>query len=356
MTNPKEQFIQKYIARLENAVSQMNDSEPEDFKRAEEFLFDLIIEVRNVFANELPEISDVILLRNGTGELDANSVIGILTLYLINNYDDKKEIQKNDHISADVEINKQPKLDDAFVSYASDILAETNKGLSGSKIVQYCNSYAIDYNVKIPITSADFGKFGSKVPNKRTALYRNLQAFNATQQFGIIKDLCNLDFFNDNEDVKKLKTNLYVRYGHLATEKITNTELVVKTKHWLEKHSLALEQYNNSLAKYEGGIFERNTLDDMRLAFELLVKDLLANDKSLENNIAELGTKMKEVDISVEIRNMCTQIIKYYTVFQNNHVKHNDKVNEIEIEYIIEITSVLMKFLIKAIKQEEPNG
>ena len=91
----------------------------------------------------------------------------------------------------------------------------------------------------------------------------------------------------------------------------------------------------------------------MRLAFELLVKDLLANDKSLENNIAELGTKMKEVDISVEIRNMCTQIIRHYTVFQNNHVKHNDKVNEKEIEYVIEITSVVMKFLIKAIKTEE---
>lgn len=353
MTNPKAQFIQKYITKLEDAVYRMSNAEPECFEGEEDNLFDIILEIRNVFAKDLPEISDAILIRHGTGELDANSVIGILTLYLINNYDDKKETQTSDHISAEVDINKQPKLDDTFVSYASDILAETNKGLSGSKIVQYCNSYAIDYNVKIPIVSADFGKFGSKVPNKRTALYKNLQAFNATQQFGIIKDLCNLDFFNDNEDVKKLKTNLYVRYGHLAAEKITNTELVVKTKHWLERHPLALEQYNNSLAKYEGGIFERNTLDDMRLAFELLVKDLLANDKSLENNIAELGIKMKEVNISVEIRNMCTQIIRYYTVFQNNHVKHNDKVNEKEIEYVIEITSVVMKFLIKAIKTEE---
>lgn len=40
---------------------------------------------------------------------------------------------------------------------------------------------------------------------------------------------------------------------------------------------------------------------------------------------------------SVELRDMVVQIIKYYTDFQNNHVKHNDKVNENEIEYGIEL-------------------
>ena len=70
------------------------------------------------------------------------------------------------------------RIDDTFISHASDILADTNFGLTGSQIVKYCNSYAIDFNVQIPISSPDFGKFGSKVPNKRTALYRNLQPFN----------------------------------------------------------------------------------------------------------------------------------------------------------------------------------
>ena len=31
------------------------------------------------------------------------------------------------------------KIDNAFVTYASDILAYTNEGLSGTKIVEYCN-------------------------------------------------------------------------------------------------------------------------------------------------------------------------------------------------------------------------
>lgn len=234
------------------------------------------------------------------------------------------------------------KLDDAFLAYASDILADTNAGLSGMKIVEYCNSYAIDFNRVTP-----YGSYPFDAPNKRTALKENLKVFTAPEQFRIIKELCELPALCDQEKVKELKLRLFSRYGNLATKKISETELIQKTKHWLSNHPDALKQYESALAKYEGGIFERNTLDDMRLAFELLVKDLLGNGKSLENQIAEIGAKLKSTGASVELRNMVQQVIKYYTDFQNNHVKHNDAVNDKEIEYIIELTSVVMKFLIK---------
>ena len=234
------------------------------------------------------------------------------------------------------------KLDDAFLSYACDILADTNAGLSGMKIVEYCNSYAIDYNRKTP-----YGAYPFDAPNKRTALKENLRVFEAAEQFRIIKELCEIPKLCEIEKVKELKIKLFTRYVNLATEKISETELIQKTKHWLSKHPKALKQYESALAKYEGGIFERNTLDDMRLAFELLVKDVLGNNKSLENQIPEIGSVLKTSGASVELRNMVQQVIKYYTDFQNNHVKHNDAVNGNEIEYIIELTSVVMKFLIK---------
>ena len=234
------------------------------------------------------------------------------------------------------------KLDNAFLIYACNILADTNSGISGMKIVKYCNSYAIDYNRKIPFDSYPFD-----APNKRTALKENIQVFDAPEQFRIIKELCELPALCELEKVKELRAKLYTRYGNFATEKISETELVQKTKHWLSGHPLALKQYESALTKYEGGIFERNTLDDMRLALELLVKDLLSNNKSLENQISEIGTFLKSSGASVELRNMVTQVIKYYTDFQNNHVKHNDAINDKEIEYIIELTSVVMKYLIR---------
>lgn len=234
------------------------------------------------------------------------------------------------------------KLDETFLRYACDILADTNSGLSGAKIVEHCNAYAVDYNRKIP-----HGGYPFDAPNKRTALKENLRMFDAPEQFRIINELCSLPAMNNNEKVEELKIKLYSRYGNLATEKISQTELVQKTKHWLSGHPQSLTQYESALSKYEGGIFERNTLDDMRLSFELLVKDLLKNGKSLENQIPGIGEMLKNSGASVELRNMVPQVIRYYTDFQNNHVKHNDAVNSNEIEYIIELTSVVMKFLIK---------
>lgn len=234
------------------------------------------------------------------------------------------------------------KIDNSFLTYACGILADTNSGLSGAKIVEYCISYSIDYGKKIPFDSYPFD-----APNKRTALKENIEAFNAPEQFRIIKELCELPSMCDNEKVNELKIKLYKRYGNLATEKISETELIQKTKHWLSSYPQALAQYESALSKYEGGIFERNTLDDMRLSFELLVKNLLNNNKSLENQIQLIGEMLKKSGASSELRNMMQPVIRYYTEFQNNHVKHNDAVNSNEIEYIIELTSVVMKFLIK---------
>lgn len=116
------------------------------------------------------------------------------------------------------------KIDNSFISHAADILGDTSHGLSGSQIVKYCNSYAVDFDVRIPITSSDFGKFGSVVPNKRTALYKNLAEFNGKQQFVIIKELCELPMFKDNEDVAELKLKLYKRHSQFSIGGILTEE------------------------------------------------------------------------------------------------------------------------------------
>lgn len=216
MNTDKKKFIQDYLEKLNNEVESLYELDGRNFDQAENNLFDLILEIRNVFSRELPEIENAILIHHGTGIRDANSVIGLLKLFLINNggFEEVLELPKNSS------------LDDSFISYASDILADTNTGLSGSNIIKYCNSYAIDFDVKIPISSSDFGKFGSIVPNKRTALYKNLQVFNDVQQFTIIKELTELPFFVDDELVKDIKVKLYTRYGNLAIEKIQRQNLL----------------------------------------------------------------------------------------------------------------------------------
>lgn len=54
------------------------------------------------------------------------------------------------------------KISSTFLSYATEILGDTNKGLTGAEIVKYCNNHAIDFNVDIPISTCDFGEFGRR--------------------------------------------------------------------------------------------------------------------------------------------------------------------------------------------------
>jgi len=239
-------------------------------------------------------------------------------------------------------------MDSAFITYASDVLGETNTGLSGSKIAEYSTAYAVKFDVNIPYSNYPFP---DSAPNKRTALRKNIMAFNDEQQFFIIKELCELPDFAENDDARALKTKLLSKYGKLYTDiLISELELVQETIHWLSQYPRSLKIYNEALIKYDNRIYERNILDDMRLAFELLLKEILGNGKSLENQIAEIGQALKQTDVSKELRNMFNALINYYKDYQNTYIKHDDNVNVNEIEYMIELTSLLMKFLIRTIK------
>lgn len=76
-------------------------------------------------------------------------------------------------------------LDDTFLRNATDILGDTDKGLSTQQIIDKSNSFGYEYDVDVPISNLDKMRYRS-IPNKRTALYENLRCFKAEQQFKII--------------------------------------------------------------------------------------------------------------------------------------------------------------------------
>ncbi|MFW5983555.1 MAG: hypothetical protein ACOCQ4_03575 [bacterium] len=234
-----------------------------------------------------------------------------------------------------------------FIEIAGEILGDTNDGLTGSEIATKLSSYGFDYNIEVPYPKTPFPADGS-VPNKRFALKRNLEVFTPEQQFKIIKELCKLDKFNGNFKVKELKLKLITRFGHLDSESDSVNEILIdETKHWLHGYDEPLKVYDSALEKFKNNIFERNLLDDLRLSLELLVKKILNNDKSLENQLTDLGTFIKNNNGSKELGNMFQKLVEYFTKYQNTYVKHDDKVIEEEIEFIFEITSSFMKHFIR---------
>lgn len=110
---------------------------------------------------------------------------------------------------------------DVFILYASDILADTKKGLNRAEIVKQFNKYAIKFGVDIPISTTDWGDFGKKVKNKRSAMCQNLSSFSGRQQFYILKELLELPFFENNieaQELHKLLLERYISYSDIIAD------------------------------------------------------------------------------------------------------------------------------------------
>ncbi|GAH37730.1 unnamed protein product, partial [marine sediment metagenome] len=146
-----------------------------------------------------------------------------------------------------------------------------------------------------------------------------------------------LDQFKNNNDVKDLKIKLISRYGYLdihnSSDKI-NEALIDETRHWLSDYPDSLKVYEEALNKFASNIFQRNLLDDLRLSLEILLKNILENNKSLENQLKSLGQFIKDRNGSKQLTNMFVKLLDYYSKYQNDYVKHNNAVIENEIETI----------------------
>lgn len=238
-------------------------------------------------------------------------------------------------------ITNPKSLNDSFLDSASMILADTDKGFSGAQLKKLFTQYGFRYDVDIPIQ----GKFQSK----HTYLHQCLVCFNAQEQLNILYELCNDDRFRDNDDAAQLKSKLIERYGDdLPIDDVEEVELITETKTWLSSYPDAKKQYDSAIDKYRKGIYNRNVIDDMRLSLESLVKDITGSKKTLEHQKENIGKLLGASLISSDIASMYVTLLSQYTNYQNNNVKHHDSVSPDEVKFIVELTSVMMRLLIRA--------
>jgi len=232
----------------------------------------------------------------------------------------------------------------AFLIYASDILADTNNGYSWNQIIKYFVAKSVEYNVDVPFSDIKFPNDGS-IPNKRTGFAKNLKAFSPEQQYEIIEELATQK--PEYEKTLELLARLRDQYGGLvAPAKHANNVNIQKAQGLLHKFPEAEHSYNSALEKIAKGIYERNALDDLRLSLELLIKGILGNGKSLENQRPFITDFFKNKGVTPEIANLFWQLIDHYTKYQNNNVKHNDKVNPDDVDLILQLTTAFVNRII----------
>ncbi|RXK81283.1 hypothetical protein [Filimonas effusa] len=231
-----------------------------------------------------------------------------------------------------------------FLVHATDILAAQNSTFSWSKIVKYFVAKSIEYNVDIPYTDTNISTY--ELPNKRTGALKNLQAFNPEQQFEILEELCNT--YEGVEGVAELKIKLVTQYATLRSKSALNisAEQVNEAKGLLTKYPSAEKLYNSALEKIKNGIYDRNALDDLRLSLEEVLKKVLGNTKSLENQRPALSEFFKTKDLSPQIANLLWTTIDSYSKYQNENVKHNDNVKKTDLDVILDYTTACIKQLI----------
>ena len=203
-----------------------------------------------------------------------------------------------------------------------------NEVYSGTEIATLFAEYGAEFNSSVPFISTPFPNFTSKA----TAIQNNLQSFTEEQQFKIIKELCESVLAQNpaNKDVAKILKLLLKNYGSVYSN-----------------DKIAIQSYDNS-------IYNRYTLDSIRLAFEFFMQDILKNSKSLENQPieGELLPLLRKKGIPKEIINLVRLIIKGLISYQNENVKHSQTFTDLEVEFVIEQTSILMKLFAKIEKIE----
>ncbi|MBF4485772.1 hypothetical protein [Flavobacterium sp. CSZ] len=136
--------------------------------------------------------------------------------------------------------------------------------------------------------------------------------------------------------------------NEFAISNYNQQDLVSETFYWIGHFPKAKTRFEIAIKHYQNKENYRDSIDNLRLALELLLKDLFKNSKSLDNQIPEIGKYQKDLGISKEIRNTFQKTLEYYNDYQNEHVKHDDSVaNEHEVEFMFGLTMLLIRMLVK---------
>lgn len=125
-----------------------------------------------------------------------------------------------------------------------------------------------------------------------------------------------------------------------------NSDLLKENLVNLKNYQEVGKLYQSALDKLNMQQFERNLLDDLRLSIELLFKAIFKNNKSIENQNAELGNFLRERKTSKQISNMFIKLLDYFAKYHNDYIKHNDNVNKEEVDLIVNLSSAFIQFII----------
>lgn len=126
--------------------------------------------------------------------------------------------------------------------------------------------------------------------------------------------------------------NSHFGNGVLRNDTIENTNGILNE---LVSHPMPLDLYKKAIDGFQKQQDYRHAMDDLRLSLELLLKDVLSNEKSLEKQDKFLSAYLGRGRISTEIIAGITDEMKALGRYFNEHEKHKDDIKIDDIDCVV---------------------
>lgn len=122
--------------------------------------------------------------------------------------------------------------------------------------------------------------------------------------------------------------------------------LVSAPLYWLKDYPKAHKSYCIALRQYSEGRYIRDTADNLRKTLETFLQEFLVNNKNLETNKNEICKYLGQQGVDAGITGLFQPLINAYKSINDRTVKHNDKVENNMLEFLLYQTGVLIRMVI----------
>lgn len=156
--------------------------------------------------------------------------------------------------------------------------------------------------------------------------------YDATETMGYVETALSAFYNNSKKDSQTIKDAMEIRDTFSPNSKVRKC-------------------YNDAIGKMAEEKYNRNCVDDIRLALEIYLKEVLGNDKPLEKQNTSLKEYLADNDVSEELINTHTQSLFNLCNFFNNHAKHDYIIKSEEVDSAIGYANQIMKSLLNIKKK-----
>lgn len=115
---------------------------------------------------------------------------------------------------------------------------------------------------------------------------------------------------------------------------------------WLSAYPKTEKTYIAALKQYSDGMYIRDVADNLRKTLESFLQEFLGNNKNLETNKSEICRYLGEQGVDAGISGLFQPLINSYKNINDRIAKHNDKVDEKLLEFLLYQTGILIRMIL----------